>query len=213
MRLFLGYSSPHQMRPSQTNRPSELSRPPIQNTYYNPSDVGPSDSISQIAYRQQSIPQVPVPVPQPYQQSPPAQRPVAMQQQQPYQPRAQYVDPYMLIQNQGAMSPAPSSQLGFVRKRTVKQIPLTPQGNLVIDVPVAARVARMGKYSVGDEFTHMRCKKTLKDLQKLTCLDTAVTCPPDEFAKRGYSLRQQELQRSTEVFIVVTMYGFSTLSP
>jgi chitin synthase len=79
-----------------------------------------------------------------------------------------------------------------IRKKT-RRIPLTPQGNLVIDVPVAQRVADMGKYSNGDEFTHMRY--------------TAVTCDPDEFPSRGYNLRQQELVRSTEIFIVVTMYN------
>lgn len=63
----------------------------------------------------------------------------------------------------------------------------------MIDVPVADRVSKMGKYGTGDEFTHMRY--------------TAVTCPADEFASKGYSLRQQELGRSTEIFIVVTMYN------
>lgn len=51
----------------------------------------------------------------------------------------------------------------------------------------------MGKYSTGDEFTHMRY--------------TAVTCSADEFSVKGYSLRQQELKRITEIFIVVTMYN------
>lgn len=205
MTLFLGYNSPNQQRPSQTARPSETNRPqrpsqadrPIQNAYYNASDVGPSDSISQIAYRQPAVPSPASQMPSPYQPQPIQQQPYQSPpiQQQPYQSppvsRAQNADPYLLRQNQGMMSPPPNTQVGYIRKRTVKQIPLTPQGNLVIDVPVAARVSKMGKYGVGDEFTHMRY--------------TAVTCPPDEFAKRGYSLRQQELQRSTEVFIVVTM--------
>ena len=78
-----------------------------------------------------------------------------------------------------------------LRKPTVRQIPLTPQGNLVIDVPVANRVMSMGKFKEGDEFQSMRY--------------TAVTCPPDEFSRRGYSLRQQEYARPTELFIVVTM--------
>jgi chitin synthase len=89
------------------------------------------------------------------------------------------------------MGGQPMAQM--VRKRTVRQIPLTPQGNLVIDVPVADRVSKMGKFSVGTEFTHMRY--------------TAVTCDPDDFPKKGYNLRQQELQRPTELFIVVTMYN------
>ncbi|KAI8899173.1 chitin synthase-domain-containing protein [Globomyces pollinis-pini] len=88
---------------------------------------------------------------------------------------------------------APYQQGGVMRRKTVRQIPLTPQGNLVIDVPVADRVAKMGKYAVGTEFTHMRY--------------TAVTCHPDEFSIKGYSLRQQELNRQTELFIVVTMYN------
>jgi len=85
------------------------------------------------------------------------------------------------------------SGASVIRKRTIRQIPLTAEGNLVIDVPVADRVSKMGKYSRGDEFTHMRY--------------TAVTCPPDQFANAGYMLRQQELQRQTEIFVVVTMYN------
>ncbi|KAL5039483.1 chitin synthase [Batrachochytrium dendrobatidis JEL423] len=81
----------------------------------------------------------------------------------------------------------------IARKRTVRNIPLTPQGNLVIDVPVPDRVLQMGKIGSGEEFTHMRY--------------TAVTCPADDFVKRGYTLRQQEYARPTELFIVVTMYN------
>jgi chitin synthase len=66
---------------------------------------------------------------------------------------------------------------------------------LVIDVPVADRVALMGRYNKGDEFTHLRY--------------TAVTCTPDEFQYKGYNLRQQELARSTEIFIVVTYLIFN----
>ncbi|KAJ3293280.1 Chitin synthase, class 2 [Borealophlyctis nickersoniae] len=79
------------------------------------------------------------------------------------------------------------------RKRTVRNIPLTPQGNLVIDVPVPDRVLGVGKFRTGEEFTHMRY--------------TAATCTADEFPSRGYSLRQQEYGRQTELFIVVTMYN------
>ena len=38
-------------------------------------------------------------------------------------------------------------------------------------------------------------------------VDTAVVGDPNEFYGRGYSLRQVELGRSTEIFIVVTMYN------
>ena len=79
------------------------------------------------------------------------------------------------------------------RKATVRHIPLTPEGNLVIDIPVPDRVLYSAKYQNGDEFTHMRY--------------TAVTCSADEFPTRGYSLRQQESKRHTELFIVVTMYN------
>lgn len=86
---------------------------------------------------------------------------------------------------------APSTPVRM-RKPTIRHIPLTPEGNLVIDVPVPDRVLYNAKYLVGDEFTHMRY--------------TAVTCSADEFPTRGYSLRQQESKRHTELFIVVTMY-------
>ena len=167
------FSPPQQHRPSVGNRqhpqqgpPQQL--PPRQKSF--DTAISPGSSASQIPPYGQGYPQNYPPNPAQYnpQMSPPQ---VLMQQR-----------------------PAPSAtSSGFVRKRTVRQIPLTPQGNLVIDVPVADRVVKMGKYNIGDEFTHMRY--------------TAVTCPPDEFAKRGYNLRQQELRRQTEIFIVVTMYN------
>ena len=90
------------------------------------------------------------------------------------------------IQQCGAYRPTPP-----IRKATVRIIPLTPQGNLVIDVQVPDRVLQNAKHQKGDEFTHMRY--------------TAVTCPADSFPKNGYMLRQQESNRKTELFIVVTM--------
>jgi chitin synthase len=79
------------------------------------------------------------------------------------------------------------------RQRTVRHIPLTPQGNLVIDVPVSDRVRQLGSGSNEEEFRYLRY--------------TAATCSPDDFPKSGYCLRQQEYQRQTEVFVVVTMYN------
>ena len=80
------------------------------------------------------------------------------------------------------------------RKPTIRHIPLTPEGNLVVDVPVPDRVLANAKYQSGDEFTYTRY--------------TAVTSTADQFPHSGYTLRQQEMQRSTELFIVVTMYLF-----
>ncbi|KAI8816432.1 chitin synthase-domain-containing protein [Fimicolochytrium jonesii] len=79
------------------------------------------------------------------------------------------------------------------RKKTVRKIPLTPQGNLVVDIPVSDKVLSNGKHRQEEEFSHMRY--------------TAVTCTADEFSTKGYSLRQQEYGRHTEIFIVVTMYN------
>ncbi|KAI8799273.1 chitin synthase-domain-containing protein [Cladochytrium replicatum] len=84
-------------------------------------------------------------------------------------------------------------QQPMARKKTYKQIQLTPQGNLVIDIPVADRVLQMGAIRTGEEFTHMRY--------------TAATCDPNDFPNKGYSMRQQEYGRQTELFIVVTMYN------
>ena len=78
-----------------------------------------------------------------------------------------------------------------LRKPTIRHIPLTPEGNLVIDVPVPDRVLSNAKFQSGDEFTYSRY--------------TAATSTPDQFPFSGYSLRQQEMQRNTEIFIVVTM--------
>jgi chitin synthase len=159
--------SPPQQRPQ---RPSIQQQHPRQ-TSYDTVTISPGSSASQIPPYGQNYPQNYPPIPSQYQPPPSHQQQVLVQQK----------------------SPPSVTSSGFVRKRTVRQIPLTPQGNLVIDVPVADRVIKMGKYSDGDEFTHMRY--------------TAVTCPPDEFSKRGYILRQQELGRHTEIFIVVTMYN------
>ncbi|KAJ1552827.1 Chitin synthase, class 2, partial [Cladochytrium tenue] len=81
----------------------------------------------------------------------------------------------------------------LVRRKTVRNIELTTQGNLVIDVPVPDRILEMGQRRSGDEFTHMRY--------------TAATVDANDFPAAGYSLRQQEYGRKTEIFVVVTMYN------
>ena len=80
-----------------------------------------------------------------------------------------------------------------IRKPTVRHIPLTRQGNLVLNVPVPDRVLQNQDGKIDEEFKYMRY--------------TAVTCNPDDFLARGFSLRQQEWNRHTELFIVITMYN------
>ncbi|KAJ3381455.1 Chitin synthase, class 2 [Lobulomyces angularis] len=105
--------------------------------------------------------------------------------------------PQSYHQQHPLMNPAPSqlssSSNPQPRKKAIKHIQLTPQGNLVIDIPVPEKVLNQGKFRQGDEFTHMRY--------------TAATCDPNDFARSGFSLRQQEYGRQTEIFIVVTMYN------
>ncbi|KAJ3165170.1 Chitin synthase, class 2, partial [Irineochytrium annulatum] len=89
---------------------------------------------------------------------------------------------------------APGAPAGLnIRKRNLRQVELTAQGNLVIDVPVPDKVRQLSKYRGEDEFIKTRY--------------TACTVDADHFATSGYSLRQQELGRKTEIFIVVTMYN------
>ncbi|KAJ3100299.1 Chitin synthase, class 2 [Phlyctochytrium bullatum] len=86
-----------------------------------------------------------------------------------------------------------SQQQAIQRKRTVRQVELTASGNLVVDVPVPAKVLQLSKIRDGDEFTKTRY--------------TACTEDADNFVTAGYTLRQQEYGRKTEIFIVVTMYN------
>ncbi|KAG0953018.1 hypothetical protein G6F57_005513 [Rhizopus arrhizus] len=78
----------------------------------------------------------------------------------------------------------------FLRSNT-KKVTLT-QGHLVLDCPVPTQLmeksARKEK-----EFSMMRY--------------TAVTCDPDRFAENQYTLRPQLMNRTTELFIVMTMYN------
>jgi chitin synthase len=92
--------------------------------------------------------------------------------------------------------PAPLNPIGtpatLFRYNTKKTIKLTPQGNFKVNIPVPSHIL---KYSSdkSSEFSHLTY--------------TAVVGDPDEFIARGYSLRQTEIGRQTEIFIVVTMYN------
>ncbi|KAI0295847.1 glycosyltransferase family 2 protein [Multifurca ochricompacta] len=72
----------------------------------------------------------------------------------------------------------------------MKRVPLT-NGNLVLDLPVPPKMVlpRSGHPEV------MKARYT------------AVTCDPDEFEKSGHFLRQNQMNRRTELFICITMYN------
>ncbi|RDB24703.1 Chitin synthase 3 [Hypsizygus marmoreus] len=85
--------------------------------------------------------------------------------------------------------PAPSGRVTR-RNKTTRRVPLV-NGNFVfdLDVPPKLVLPRRGE------------PETMKTRY------TAVTCDPDEFEKRGFILRQNEMGRKTELFIVITMYN------
>jgi chitin synthase len=85
--------------------------------------------------------------------------------------------------------PAPPGRVAR-RNKTTKRVPLT-NGNLVLDLPVPPKLVlpRVG---------HPEVEKTRY---------TAVTCDPDDFEKSGHFLRQNQMNRRTELFICITMYN------
>ncbi|GJE97749.1 glycosyltransferase family 2 protein [Phanerochaete sordida] len=94
--------------------------------------------------------------------------------------------------------PAPAGRVQRRHKRLKKAVRLT-NGNLVVDLPVPPKLVKIlpvvggVRYEEKSEMTKTRY--------------TAVTCDPDEFERRGFFLRQNELGRTTELFIVITMYN------
>jgi hypothetical protein len=87
--------------------------------------------------------------------------------------------------------PAPIGRVAR-RNKTMKRVPLT-NGNLVLDLPVPPKLVlpRVGQPEV------MKTRYT------------AVTCDPDDFEKNGHFLRQNQMNRRTELFICITMYNVS----
>ncbi|KAI8876578.1 glycosyltransferase family 2 protein [Backusella circina FSU 941] len=78
------------------------------------------------------------------------------------------------------------------RYKTTRKVKLT-KGNLVLECPVPTTYLKGLPYQEGKEFTHMRY--------------TGATCDPKDFVSEGYTLRQQMMNRKTELFIVLTMYN------
>lgn len=90
--------------------------------------------------------------------------------------------------------PAPVGRI-HRRNKLKKRVQLT-NGNLVVDLAVPPKMVlpRRG------------------EPEMMKTRYTAVTCDPDDFEKRGFFLRQNEYGRSTELFIVVTMYNVRAAS-
>ena len=94
--------------------------------------------------------------------------------------------------------PAPVGRVQRRHKKMKKAVRLT-NGNLVVDLNVPPKLVKIlpvvggVRYEEKSEMTKTRY--------------TAVTCDPDEFEKQGFFLRQNELGRTTELFIVITMYN------
>ncbi|KAF9050038.1 glycosyltransferase family 2 protein [Panaeolus papilionaceus] len=85
--------------------------------------------------------------------------------------------------------PAPSGRI-VRRHKTKRRVQLT-NGNLVVDLDVPPKLV----------LPYRGEPETLKTRY------TAVTCDPDDFEKKGFFLRQNEMGRRTELFIVITMYN------
>ncbi|GAA6062856.1 hypothetical protein JCM10212_006109 [Sporobolomyces blumeae] len=87
---------------------------------------------------------------------------------------------------------APPTSAHLRRNMTNRRVKLT-EGNLVIECQIPTRLAGFLPRKGEDEFMQTRY--------------TAVTCGPDEFHARNYTLRPSLYNRQTELFIVVTMYN------
>ncbi|KZT10722.1 glycosyltransferase family 2 protein [Laetiporus sulphureus 93-53] len=101
----------------------------------------------------------------------------------------QHTDPETPAVSTRHFGPVPAGRI-LRRHKTKKTVQLT-NGNLVVDLEVPPKL--LLPYKGGPEMTKMRY--------------TAVTCDPDEFEHKGFFLRQNEMGRTTELFIVITMFN------
>ena len=85
--------------------------------------------------------------------------------------------------------PAPIGRV--TRRHKLKKTVQLTKGNLVVELDVPSKLVQ----------------KFHKDKEMKITRYTAVTGDPDDFSKSNFSLRQNELGRTTEMFIVVTMYN------
>ncbi|KAI8144107.1 glycosyltransferase family 2 protein [Fennellomyces sp. T-0311] len=78
------------------------------------------------------------------------------------------------------------------RRRTVRRVPLV-RGNLVLDCPVPEQYLQSVPRRNEKEFSHMRY--------------SAVTSDPATYNAESYTLRQELMDRQTELFICITLYN------
>ncbi|KAL9557866.1 hypothetical protein MBANPS3_001175 [Mucor bainieri] len=79
------------------------------------------------------------------------------------------------------------------RYKTVKRLVQIPQGKLVLNCPVPIQYLERVPLRDPKEFNMMRY--------------TAITCDANEFHQKNYTLRQEIMNRETEIAICITMYN------
>ena len=93
------------------------------------------------------------------------------------------------------MMPTPVPHLAPARqprRRTIRRVPLV-EGNLVLDCPVPDQYLQAVPRRNDKEFQYMRY--------------TAVTADPADYPHKNYKLRQELMERRTELFICITLYN------
>ncbi|KAI9243443.1 chitin synthase 1 [Phascolomyces articulosus] len=78
------------------------------------------------------------------------------------------------------------------RRRTVRRVPLI-EGNLVLECPVP------------DQYLQSVPRRNKKEFQEMRY--SAVTADPADFSENNYKLRQELMERQTELFICITLYN------
>lgn len=81
------------------------------------------------------------------------------------------------------------------RYNTIKRLVQIPQGRLVLNCPVPIQYLERVPLRDPKEFNMMRY--------------TAITCDANEFHQKNYTLRQEIMNRETELAICITMYNVS----
>lgn len=84
------------------------------------------------------------------------------------------------------------------RYKTVKRLVQIPQGKLVLNCPVPIQYLERVPLRDPKEFNMMRY--------------TAITCDANEFHQKNYTLRQEIMNRETEIAICITMYNVGYLA-